>query len=100
MEGTSAASEASEAGEDGQLVSVAGGLSVPRRGLDDDDEDPILFHARIGVAGAGAEVGSADLEVDDVVRVINDALLVRLRVADSYERFHGGADAVLHGTRE
>src|SRR5690606_22577414 len=61
---------------------------VPRRrviadlGVGDGEAEPLTLELRVAEAEPGDEVGPSDLTPDQVVRVVDDAHLVRFRVSD------------------
>jgi hypothetical protein len=52
-------------------------------GLDHREEKSLLFERPIGPAAVAEEVGPADFEPDEIVRVVDDAHLIGLRVPDA-----------------
>ncbi len=72
---------------DDDLVIVAKRNPVATADLDDDEKRSAAFDLGVGDAGGAAEVSAADLEPDDVVRMMRDSHLVSLGIADARSRF-------------
>ena len=66
------------------LIVVARRLAVLAVRLDDRQREPVGFHLAIGPARVAEQVGAADLEPDEVVRVVDDAHLVGFGVAHAH----------------
>lgn len=86
---------------DHDFLIVAERSDEPAAGLGDDQQEPSLLDLGIGDAGLAAEVGSADLEPDEIVRVMCDRHLIGLGIADTCSRFNRSSIARLfaHGGR-
>ena len=66
------------------LVIVPGALPVFAVHFNDRQLDAVFFHRSVGPARATQPVRPANLEPDQIVRVIDDAHLVGFRVADTH----------------
>lgn len=75
-----------EVGADYQLVVEEGGRMVVDEGLDDHEAEAAPLELFVGEASVAQPLDAAYLEVGEVVRVVDVALGVYLRVADPERR--------------
>ena len=75
------APELGQAGVDLEHVVVVDGAQIPRAGVDHGQAQALRLQLAIGHPALAQEVRAADLEPGEVLGVVGDAHLVRLRVA-------------------
>ena len=73
-----------------ELVVVPRRLAVVAVRFDHRQREAVGFHLAIAPAGVAQQIGAADLEPDEVVRVVDDAHLVGFGVAHAHPRDGSG----------